>query len=924
MLVGRDGECDQLRAALLDALGGRTRIVALRGDPGIGKTHLLEFAVSSADRFRVVRMQGYETEGDIPFAVLSGLSSLLLDVRAELPEFHVAALEAAMGIGPAIHGEQAGLAAAVLALLAVGSERQPLLIAVDDVHAIDRSSVDVLGFAFRRLRSEPVAVVLTARMGAEVPAHTERLLDEVPVQISLGGLDLQSARALTAPRGPLPAALWEASGGNPLALLEGAAADGAAFLGQPMRLSLRLLRGYGRRLVELPDPTRQALLLLAVAGDEVDVLDAALAGRGLGRADLEDAETAKLVVLGPGTAGFTHPLMRSAAYQSASPADQRAAHRSLVDAYEGRSGPGSVDRRAFHLAAATSVPDDDVAGQIAQAGKSAMGRQSFVMAAALFERAAHLTPPGTVRAGRTIEAAVAGQAAGTLDLVGRLLERAVDETDDDDLRTMARHLQCRVQMWSGNPGQARDQLVDLADRTRERFSDWSAMMSAQAAVVSIAIGEPHEALVLAARAAESAASMPDALALPVRLTQSVTLAVNGEASAAREVLGSCLPHLASLDPLSIDQPLLLAALAQASLGDIGAAVARLEDLVRRTRNAHAAGLLPFQLSWLSLLCFFDGRWVDALAHGHAAVQSAEETGWATELPNCLVSLATVEAALGREETALGHLADACRHAEGRAGQRLVEAHAARVRGLMSLAAGRPAVAADTLRRAGDFAGSARIGDPVLFAWAADLAEALIRCGERDEAMVAVGVLEREADRTGRPVAMAKAARCRGLLAATVDDARALFELALALHRDAGEPFEEARTKLCFGEVLHRRKQRIEARTQLAEAAVAFRRLGAVVWERRAEDRLRATGLKARSRAPRRTEPLTAKEVQVAVAVADGLSNRDVAMLLVVTPRTVEFHLGNIYRKLGIQGAGARAELTRLRSEQPEVLTGGDG
>ena len=923
MFVGRDRECRLLRACLSESFEGRTRVVALRGEPGIGKTRLLEFAASLDQRFRVIWMQGHETEREIPFAALSAVAPLVEEVRADLPEAHVAALEAALDLGPAMRGDQVGVASATLAVLAAAADRTPLLIAADDVHLMDQSSAEVIGFALRRLRTEPVAVVLTARVGPEVPRPIERLLDQAE-EILVDGLDFAAAGELTAERGPLSEAMWEASGGNPLALLECTSSENAAFLDEPMQLSLRLLRGYGQKLVGLPERTREAMLVLAVAGEARDVLDGALHERGLRRADLEPAEAVNLVRLGAGTAGFMHPLMRSAVHQSASSAQRRSAHRALVAAYDNRTGPGAVDRRAFHLAAATSEPDDIVSGQIADAAKAAMGRPSFVTAAALYEHAAMLTPPGRqVRAQRLLDAAVAGQAAGDLDPVGRLLDMAVAETDDEGLRTAAMHLKCRVEMWSGNSAWSRDQLIDLADRVQDTFREWSALMRAQAAVLSTAIGESRAAVSMAAQAV-AAVHQPDEHALPVLVTQAVTLAINGEVASARAFLARSRPHLPTLDPLSIDQPLLLAALTHASLGEISIAVEQIEDMVRRARNAQAVGLLPFQLSWLTLLYWIDGRWVDALATGFAAVQSAEETGWATELPNCLIALATVEAALGKVDDALGHLAEATHRAAGRPGQQFVDARAARVRGLIALAAGRPAEAATALRAAGDFAVAAGMGDPVLFSWAGNLTEALVRCGERDEARRALVSVEQEAHRTGRASATATAARCRGLLAESLDDVRSEFEAALAHHAESGDPFEEARTRMYLGEALNRAKKRAEARVQLRAAAATFRRLGAVEWERRAEDGLRATGLKPRSRSPRRVETLTPKEVQIAVAVADGLSNVDVAMRFTVTPRTVEFHLGNVYRKLGIQGTGARAELGRIRREHPDLLTGSDG
>ena len=911
MLVGRDAECVQLRQVLADSLAGRCQAVVLRGDPGIGKTRLLEFVAGAAESFRVVRVQGHEAERDIPFAGLSLLvGPLLTDV--DLSEGQLAALEGALDLDSSIHGDRMAVAAATLAVLAAAADTQPLLLAVDDVHVIDPPTLAALFFALRRMHGERLAVILTARPEGDVAPEVEQWLDTVR-PIHLGGLDLDSARRLTAHRGVLPAAVWSASGGNPLVLLETTAPDSAVYLDEPIQLSARLLRAYGRKLVGLADATREALLLVAVAGRADDVVDDALRHRGLTRADLEQAEDLGLVVVEQGVVRFSHPLVCSAVYHSAPPAVKRAAHRTLAAAYGGRSAPGAAERRAFHLAAAASGPDEAVAGRLAAAAASAAARRSHAVAAALYEKAALLCPPGPARTRLIIDAALAGQAAGTLDAVGPLLDRAVAETDDDDLRTVAMHLQSRVQMWSGHPEQARDQLLDLADRTEQRHREWSAVMRCQAAIVSIAMGEQRLAQGMARRAEELIAHLPDEQALHVLLVQALTLAINGEVGPARALLERCAPHLPECDPLSIDQLLVLAALTYASLGDVVTGREWLESSVRQIRRAQVVGLLPFQLSWLAFLYWLEGDWLAALTNGHAAVQLAQDTGWSTELPNCLVALATVEAALGRDTDARAHLDEATRLGAQQSEGRLFAAHAARVTGLLELGAGRPAEAAEALGTAAEFARAARIGDSVLFNWAANLVEALVRSGRPEQAARAYRAVAHEAERTGRPAALAAAARCRGLLAGSLDDARQAFDESLRRHEEAGVPFERARSQLCYGEILRRGRLRGPAREQLGAALATFTDLGAVPWVRRAEAELQATGLTSRARVPSATEELTPQELQVAVAVAEGLTNAGVAARLFVTPKTVEFHLSKIYRKFDIH---SRAELVRRMAVGP--------
>jgi DNA-binding CsgD family transcriptional regulator len=903
--VGRGEESGRLDALLADAADGRPQVVALRGDPGIGKTHLLEHVCGTAAGFRVVRMQGHEAERDIPFAALSMLVGPLLGGLPGLPAAQVSALEGALNLGPAVTGDRLAVGAATLGVLAAAAEQGPLLVAVDDVHLFDLPSLQTLFFAMRRMHAERVAVIMTARPEADVPPVVEQWLEPIR-QIELRGLDLADARALTAGRGTLPEAVWEASTGNPLALLEMTAPHNAVALDEPLQLSARLLRAYGRRLVGLPQRTRDALLLVAAAGRAGDLLDDALRHAGLTRADLEPAEDGELVVQEDGTARFPHPLVCSAVYHSASPATKRAAHRIMVTAYEGRTAPGAAERRAFHLAAATTGPDESVAEQLAASARIAAGRLSHTTAAALFDKAVRLSPPGAARTERILEAAIAGQAGGTLEVAGPLLELAIAETEDLDLRTMALHLQVRIQMWSGQPAQARDQLLDLADRTEARHPEWAGLMRSQAATVSIVLGDQPVAYRMAQRAAELTADQSDADALPVLIVQALTLAMNGEPEPAREVLRRCEPHMAGCDPLDSEQLPVLNALAYASLEEPTSARRRLEATVRETRAAQAVGLLPFQLSWLAMLCWQDGDWNNAHAHAHTAAQLAQETGWTTELPNSLLVLATVEASLGREDDARAHAAQATGLAAGQSSSGMSDARAGRVLGLLELGAGHAAQAAEHLGVAGGFALAHRMGDPVLFDWAGDLTEALARAGRTEQARTALRSAVREAERSRRPTQLAVAARGRGLLAATDEEGCAAFEDALRWHAAARRPFEEARTQLCYGEFLRRHQRRVDARKQLGEALTTFNRLGATAWARRAEAELGATGITARRRptGEATTERLTPQELQVALVVADGATNAEAAARLFLSAKTIEFHLSNAYRKLGIRSRSA--------------------
>jgi DNA-binding CsgD family transcriptional regulator len=932
VLVGRDAERARLRAALADAAGGAPRALAVRGDPGVGKTRLLDAAVADAARtgpagFRVIRVAGHEAESEIPYAALSLLLGPLLDGVGALPRPQAAALEGALNLGPGGAGDRLAVAVATLGLLAHAAEEQPLLLGVDDAHCLDLPTLEALVFSVRRMRAEPIAVLVTARSPADTSPPAERWLAALP-ELVVGGLDLDAARRLLGPHTALSPATWAAAAGNPLALLELAAAGAPALPVEPVRLSTRLVHAYERRLAGLPDATRQALLLVAVAGSADDAVAEALAEQGLDLGNLDPAEEADLLGRDDRARGagphFRHPLIRSAVYHAAAPGRKRAAHRALATVWGRRAGPGPAERRAFHLAAATPGADEEVAAQLADAARTAASRNNHITALALLERAARLSPTGPARTRRLLDAALTAQTAGCVAAATPLLDLALLETDDPELITAARHLQCRVQMWSGQPTEARDELLHLADATLAVDRGRSAAMRSQAALLSLTIGDQHLGLAAAARAAADAAHLPPGPRMPVTLVHALALALSGDSAGARALLAECEPVLAAADPLTIDQLPVVAANTYASVEEPERARGWLVAGVRGTRGAGAVGLLPFLLAWLAAACWRDGDWATGLTHAHAAVELAQETGWATEEPEALAVLATIEAGLGMDDACREHAARALRL--GRAGgMRIVEARAERALGLLELGAGHPEAAAAHLRVTEEFALGHGLGSPVLLDWAGDLVEAHVRAGVPDRARRAMAVLEREAAAPGRPAARAVALRCTGLLRGDADGGRdhdggdaagAAFAQALRWHERARQPFEEARTRLCLGEHLRRRRRLADAREALAEARRAFAGLGATAWVRRADAELRAAGTRAGHRpevragdpggpagvAGRGPAPLrlTPQELQVALVVAGGATNAEAGAQLFLSPKTIEYHLSNAYRKLGIR------------------------
>ena len=540
-------------------------------------------------------------------------------------------------------------------------------------------------------------------------------------------------------------------------------------------------------------------------------------------------------------------------------------------------------------------------------------------ALALLERAARLSPTGPARTRRLLEAALTAQTAGNVADATPLLDLALLETDDPELITAARHLQCRVQMWSGQPTEARDELLHLADRTRAADPGRAAAMRSQAALLSLTIGDQHLGLAAAARAAAEGAGLPPAQRMPVTLVHALALALAGDTAGARALLAACEPVLAAADPLTIDQLPVVAANTYASVEEPAQARRWLETGVRSTRAAGAVGLLPFLLTWLAAACWRDGDWATGLTHAHAAVELAQETGWATEEPEALAVLATLEAGLGMDDACREHAARALRLGPA-SGIHIVEARAERALGLLELGAGHPEVAAAHLRVTGEFALAHGLGSPVLLDWAGDLAEAYVRAGMPERALRALAVLEREAAAPGRPAARAVALRCTGLLQG--DDAEAA---------DRPSPRRCAGTRARRPAVRGGAHPAVPGRAPApaaparprprgaGDARRGFARLGAAAWVARAENELRAAGTRTpghrrpelrpgevRARAgpapPRRPRRgplrLTPQELQVALVVAAGATNVEAGAQLFLSPKTIEYHLSNAYRKLG--------------------------
>jgi DNA-binding CsgD family transcriptional regulator len=652
-------------------------------------------------------------------------------------------------------------------------------------------------------------------------------------------------------------------------------------------------------LEPLPDETRRALLIAAASysGDPREVAGA-LAVMGIGIDALALAEREGLVTR-TNRIEFRHPLLRSAAYHAADPADRRAAHRALALALD----PDQGDRIARHLAAAAAGPDEQVARLLEDSAADANGRRGYVAAANALASAARLSPVEADRIRRTIGAANAfwlgGQGQAAADILAGVLDLATDPLMRADIQ-----LQRAAALLFVRPLMETFQLlVDEADRVEPYDPARAAAMLAIATNAASAAAEV-EVLVETAR---RAVRLSRALGGPVEMLAALALATGltliGEVREARAILEPLIPLLETMDPLNETGRLLVAATCMHSWMEEWEPARRiLGRIVGVARGASAVTVLPYPLTILSELDFRCGRTATAHAEAAEAVQLATESGQAAVASYALATLARVEALRGLEGECRAHVKTALDIAE-HFGVTSVENYAASVLGFLELSFGHPEAAIPHLAESARLEVKYGLRHPAVVQWNADLVEAYIRVGRIEDAIRELEVLEEQGRATASRWAVATAARCRGLLAGE-DTYEAVLLDALELH-GVDEPFERARTELCLGRRRRHSRRRAAARVALHGALSTFETLGAEPWAEQARAELRATGEAPAPRLGRTLMRLTPQELQVALIVAGGATNKEAGAALFISPKTVEFHLGHVYDKLGVR---SRTEL----------------
>ena len=903
MLLGRDSERDALVRLLDDARAGRSGVLALVGEAGIGKSALLAHAGELAAGMNVLRARGVQSEAQIPFAGLFELLRPALPLLGQVPGPQAAALESALALRPGSAPGRFAVGAATLSLLAAYAEQAPVAVLVDDAQWLDGSSADALLFAFRRLVADPVAVVLTVRQGEP------SLLDGADLpSLPLQGLSQEAAAKLLSDHADEPVSpelagrLHRETGGNPLALLE-LSRDRPRLAGlppdAPLAAGTSVARVYRQRLRALPPRTSDVLILAsALDGGDVAVLARAAPLLGLDLSDLLPAEAAGLIAVRDSKIEFRHPLARSAVYGDAPAERRRAVHRALASALP----DAEADRRAWHLALASFGPDGAASSALEQAGQRAYQRGAYEVASRALERAGSLAPDEAV-AGRLLYAAAdAAWLGGLAERAVALLDRAGSPAPAADLTVAIAHLRGHIAFRRGPVTAAQEILLAAAEQ-----ADPERAVVILAEVVAVAVHAGDTAAMR--RAADRVASLlpPGAdrrttfLALFAR---GMALIFAGDGEPGAPAMRAAVDLLEGSDELRDDPHLLpFAALCSPFLREAEAGRALASRVEAEARRTSAVGVLPAALTNIAIDHAITDRWAEAQAGFHEAVGLARETGRVTDLGAALARLAWLEARQGKPEPSRQHAEEALGLSRAM-GLGVSELWAMTALGELELTLGRADAALAWFEELRAALRSRGIGDPDLFP-GPELVELYLRTGRGPEAAGVTGEFTRDAEAKDQPWALARAARCRGLVAAG-GESEPHFETALLLHDRTPDVFEAGRTHLAYGARLRRERQRVRAREQLRAAIDRFDRLGAGPWSEMARAELAATGETARRRDVTTLNDLTPQELQIALSLAEGRTTRETAAALFLSPKTIEYHLRNVYRKLDI---GSRSELT---------------
>jgi len=899
-IMDRLSERDALDRLIEVVQAGESRALVVRGDPGVGKSVLLDHLAvrASGSGCQVARVVGMQSEMELAFAGLHQLCAPMLDHLGSIPVPQREALRTAFGLSAGPPPDRFFVGLAVLSLLSGAAGEQPLIGLIDDEQWLDQASAQALGFTARRLGAEPVGLVFAAREpGAELAGLPELVVE---------GLRDDDARALldSALAGPLDERVRELivseTRGNPLALLElprgltPAQMAGGFGLPGAAPLAGRIEDSFTRQLAALPEQTR--LLVQLAAADPSG--DRSLVWRAAGRLGIPVqagalAEEAGLVEFSA-QVRFRHPLARSAAYRSAPLPDRQRLHAALAEVTDPIADP---DRRAWHRAQAAAGPDEDVAAELEHSAGRAQARGGLAAAAAFLERSVMLTADPARHGERILAAAQASMQAGTFGKALQLLATAEAGPLDEFQRARADLLRGHVAFASGLGSDAPPQLLKAASRlepfdlklARETYlTAWRAAgMAGHLAGVGVLVE-----ICRRAQALPPPAGTPHPL--DVFLDGLALLVTDGRAAAA-PTLRRAAAALADIPVEDVLRWGSVAAGASALVWDFEGMLAMSARQVQLARDAGAIALLPLYLSQLGIAL----PWMGDFAGAASLAAETDSVAAATGSRIAPLTLLRLRALQGMEAEASRAIASAIEQAAAR-GQGLAVAWAHWAAAILYNGLARYAQAASAAQRA------ASDGlNPWMSMWALpELVEAAARIGDAGLSRAALRRLTETTRPAGTDWAFGIEARCRALLSegAAADD---LYREAIdRLSRTRLRP-ELARAHLLYGEWLRRQGRRVEARGQLRAAHAMLDEIGMAAFAERARRELIATGQKARKRSVETRDQLTPQEEQIARLARDGLSNPEIGAQLFLSARTVEWHLHKVYTKLGI---GSRHEL----------------
>jgi DNA-binding CsgD family transcriptional regulator len=919
-LRGRSSERALLDRLLADVRGGQSGVLVVRGEAGVGKTALLRYATEQASGFRIAHIAGVESEMELAFAGLHQLCAPMLGQLDVLPEPQQVALSVALGLASGDPPDRFLVALGALGLLSAVAEEQPLLCVVDDLQWLDDASARALGFVARRLLAEPVALVF----GVLEPSGEDELAGLPELQLT--GLDEVDARALL--ETVIPGRIDERvrdrivaeTRGNPLALLElprgmGAAELAGGFAVPAARgLSGSIEDGFRRRLAALPTDTLR-LLQLAAADPVGEPLLVWRAADQLGiRPEAATAAVEADLIEIRAQLRFQHPLVRSAAYRSASPAERYALHAALAEATDADAQP---DRRAWHRAQAASGPDEEVAAELERSAARAEARGGVAAAAAFLESAATLTPEPAARAGRLLAAARAKRDAGALEAALQLLTAAEAGPLSAVEVAEVERLRGQVAFDERRAADATRLLVSAARRLEPLDPELARVTHLEALGAAIWAGDLDTpgALLEAAEAARSAPPAPDPPGAVDVVLDALALRLTAGCAAAAPALERALRTVLSLDVPARDLGRWLwltgaraTGLIAIELWDAEAWHELASRQVHVARDTGALAQLQFALNFLARAQLAAGELAAV------AVLVEEERVIAQAMGNTAVGYEAMLLAAwrGQERLASELIERMVQAASARGLGRMIDV-ATYARAVLYNGIGRYDAACAAAREAFERRDHVGYGPFVV----AELAEAASRTGDRELVQAALGWLSERAQATRTDWVLGIEARVRALLR-EADAAETEYRESIARLGRTRLRMELARGHLLYGEWLRREGRRVDAREQLRTAYEALDAIGADGFAARARHELLATGETVRKRRDDTVDELTPQEEHIARLALAGRTNPEIGTELFISPRTVEWHLKKVFIKLGISSRRGLRDALPVRRDAGAV------